>query len=110
MGFYSVPNAAVTEPQQAGQGFGFGCDKARNRHNIRKFSAIGFILKSPYNFETANDTGPGWNFVTYARKKERSIGGGEWKVLEEQKLIAATSEAKPGGVLSICLQAIPLAS
>ena len=92
-GFYCVPNSAVgNEALEAAQGFGFGYDKARNRHNITKFSAIGFILKSPYNFETTSDLGPGWNFVAYARKKERQSDG-TWKILAEQKVIAATSEA-----------------
>lgn len=92
-GFYCVPNSAMgNEALEAAQGFGFGYDKARNRHNITKFSAIGFILQSPYNFETTSDLGPGWNFVAYAREKEREPDG-EWIILQEQKVIAATSEA-----------------
>lgn len=93
-GFYCRPDAAVgNEVLEASQGFGFGYDKARNRHNITTQTAMVFVLQSPYNFETTNDLGTGWNFIAYAREKQCSPPGQNCQFLQEQKVVAGTSEA-----------------
>lgn len=82
-GFYCI--------QANGTGLGFGYDKAWHRHNIKNLKSIQFVLQAPYYFEVASDIGgKGYNFVSYAQRKECDAEG-NCEVKEDQKVVAATT-------------------
>lgn len=82
-GFYCI--------QANGTGLGFGYDKAWHRHNITNLKSIQFALKAPYFFAVASDIGgTGYNFVSYARRKECDEKG-NCEFTDEQKVVAATT-------------------
>ncbi|MGW6421418.1 hypothetical protein ACWF82_01980 [Nocardia sp. NPDC055053] len=88
-GFYCVPNDAEGNPAaESDRGFGFGYDKARNRHNIPSLNAQQFVLRSSSTFKTSE----GWNFIAYGREKVCQQGGRQCRVTKEQKVVGASSE------------------
>ncbi|MFI8977476.1 hypothetical protein ACIGO9_31670 [Nocardia asteroides] len=88
-GFYCVPDAAKGDPgEESKWGFGFGYDKARNRHNIPSLNAQEFVLKSSSSFKTTD----GWNFIAFGREKVCNTGGRDCRVTKEQRVVGASSE------------------